>query len=313
MAPRRTDSENLSPVQGRYAIGGATLGAPQPQPGLHVVATPIGNLRDITVRALETLAGADVIACEDTRHTRRLLDHYAIRTRCLSYHEHNANARRPEILALLDAGKAVALVSDAGTPLVSDPGYKLVDAVLDAGHDVIPVPGASAVLAALVVAGLPTDAFMFAGFLPPRAGARRARLAELDAVPATLVFYESPRRLAATLADLASAWPQRSGVVARELTKRFETVTRGALGDLAGEFAAAAPPRGEIVVLVSPPRPGERAPDIDDPQLGARLVELAGEHGVSRACQLLAGETGIARKRLYQRALELLDRAGNAP
>ncbi|MGC1108820.1 MAG: 16S rRNA (cytidine(1402)-2'-O)-methyltransferase, partial [Methylovirgula sp.] len=202
-------------------------------PGLHVVATPIGNLADISLRALATLAAADAVVAEDTRVTKTLLAHYGIATPLAAYHEHNAEVMRPHLLARLAAGAALALVSDAGTPLISDPGYKLVAEALAQGLPVSSVPGASAVLTALVVAGLPTDRFFFEGFLPPKSTARRQRIAELSAIPGTLVFFESPRRVAETLADLAAVLGPRDAALARELTKVFETVRRGKLPDLA--------------------------------------------------------------------------------
>ena len=228
-------------------------------PGLHVVSTPIGNLGDITLRALEVLAGADLIACEDTRVTRKLLDRYGIATSLTPYHDHNAAEARPRLLARLAEGAAIALVSDAGTPLVSDPGYKLVRAVREAGHAVTVVPGASAALAALAVAGLPTDRFFFEGFLPAKSGQRRARIAELARIPATLILYETGPRLAAALADLAQGLGPREAAVCRELTKLHEEVRRGALAALAQDYATADEPRGEIVLVIAPPT--EAAPD----------------------------------------------------
>ena len=223
-------------------------------PGLHVVATPIGNLRDITLRALSTLAAADAVIAEDTRVSHNLLAHYGVTTPLIAYHEHNAAAVRPHLLARLAEGAALALISDAGTPLVSDPGYKLVAEALAAGIAVTSVPGPSAVLAALVVAGLPTDRFFFEGFLPPKSAARRARINELALVPATLVFFESPRRLAEMLADLAAELGDRPAAVARELTKLYETTRRGTLLTNSPRITAREePPRGEIVVLVGPP------------------------------------------------------------
>src|SRR5690606_18997890 len=195
-------------------------------PGLYVTATPIGNLADVTLRALSVLMSADLVLCEDTRVTRRLLDRFGLRPQLLAYHEHNAASVRPRVLERLGAGESVALVSDAGTPLVSDPGYKLVQAAIEAGHQVFPIPGASAVLAALVAAGLPTDRFFFEGFLPPKAGQRKARIAALAEIPATLVLYESGPRLAASLADLAAGFGARNAAVCRELTKKFEEIRR---------------------------------------------------------------------------------------
>ena len=232
---------------------GQAIEAPALAPGLHLVATPIGNLRDTTLRALEVLAAADVIACEDTRVTRKLIDHYGITTPLTPYHDHNAAEARPKLIARLAAGDAVALVSDAGTPLVSDPGFKLVRAAHEAGHAVTAVPGASAALAALAVAGLPTDRFFFEGFLPAKSGQRQARIAELARIPATLVLFETGPRLAAALADLAEGLGPREAAVCRELTKLHEEVRRGDLAALAAHYEAADEPRGEIVLVIAPP------------------------------------------------------------
>lgn len=286
-----------------FSIDGATFAAPALAPGLYVTSTPIGNLRDVTLRALATLAAADIVACEDTRITSRLTRHYGIDTPLLPYHEHNAERQRPKLLAALTEGQAVALVSDAGTPLVSDPGYRLVGEVLAAGHAVIPIPGPSALLAGLAGAGLPTDAFLFAGFLPPKETARKKRLAELAAVPATLVFYESPQRTAASLRDMAEILGRdRPATVARELTKAFETFRRGSLDALAAAFADEAPPKGEITILVGPPTatepPGEEA--IDD-ALRAALADAS----VGDAAAAVAAQTGLPKRVLYARALAL--------
>jgi 16S rRNA (cytidine1402-2'-O)-methyltransferase len=275
--------------------------APALAGGLYLVATPIGNLRDITLRALDVLAAADVIACEDTRVTRTLLDHYGIASPVTAYHEHNAALARPALLARLAQGDAVALVSDAGTPLVSDPGFKLVRAAQQAGHAVVPVPGASAVLAALAVAGQPTDRFLFEGFLPAREGARRARIAELAAVPATLVLFESGPRLAASLADLAAGLGPRPASVCRELTKLYEEVRRGDLATLARDYAQAAAPRGEIVVIVAPPVEAVPEPGEVDALLRQALARVSVKDAVSE----IAAVTGRPRREIYQRALAL--------
>ena len=286
----------------RYTLAGTDLVAPSPAPGLYIVATPIGNLGDITLRALEVLAGADLIACEDTRTTRILLDAYGISTRRIAYHEHNAERARPRLLRALASGCAVALVSDAGTPLVSDPGFRLVNAALAARHAVIPIPGASAALAALIASGLPSDAFLFVGFPPARRGARRRHLAEYADVAATLIVYESPKRLAATLADMVEIFgAARSAVIARELTKRHEEVRRAPLAELAAAQAAAPPPKGEIVILLAPPATREMPPA----ELDSRLAEALTRASLKDAVAEIAATTGVARRHVYRRALAL--------
>jgi 16S rRNA (cytidine1402-2'-O)-methyltransferase len=282
--------------------GGAGA-SPSLQPGLYVVATPIGNLRDITLRALDVLGGADLVLAEDTRVTGKLLAAYGLSPRVMSYHEHNAEAVRPKVLAALAEGRAVALVSDAGTPLVSDPGFKLVRDAAAAGCAVHPVPGASALLAALVAAGLPTDRFLFAGFPPVKAGARATFFAELAGVDATLVFYETGPRLRASLEAMAVAFGDREAAVARELTKLFEETRRGTLSILAAETAA--PPKGEIVVLVAPP-PKERAA-VDEEALDAALRTYLAAHSVKEAAALVAAAFDLPRRDVYARALKLRD------
>src|ERR1700722_6151856 len=252
------------PTGRRYLLKGQAIEAPALAPGLHVVATPIGNLRDISLRALETLAAADLIACEDTRVTRKLVDHYGITTPLTPYHEHNAGEAGPKILARLAAGAAVALVSDAGTPLISDPGFKLAREAGAAGYAVTALPGASAVLAALTISGLPTDRFMFEGFLPPREGQRRKRIDEIKLIPAPLVLFETGPRIAASLADLAAALGPREATVCRELTKLYEEIRRGDLVSLARHYAQSDEPRGEIVIVIAPPgAPAADAADLD--------------------------------------------------
>ena len=296
------DERNPAPLR-RYAIAGRTVDAPRPASGLHIIATPIGNLRDVTLRALETLAGADLIACEDTRVTRKLLDHYAIATPLIAYHDHNAGAVRPKLLARLAAGEVVALVSDAGTPLISDPGYKLVRAAREAGHAVTTAPGPSSVLAALAVAGLPTDRFHFEGFLPAKEAGRQARLRELARLPATLVFFESGPRLAAALSAMADTLGVREAAVCRELTKLYEEVVRDDLPALAQRYADAAQPRGEIVVVVGPP--GEdQTPGLDD--LDALLRGALTRGSVKDAVAEVASATGVARAEVYKRALAIV-------
>ena len=286
-----------------FTAFGLGLEAEPIRPGLYVVATPIGNLRDISFRALATLAAADAVIAEDTRVTKTLLAHYGISTPLVAYHEHNAAVMRPHLLARLESGASLALVSDAGTPLVSDPGFKLVADAAAAGVNVVAIPGPSAVLAALVVAGLPTDRFFFEGFLPPLSAARRQRIAELASIPGTLVFFESPRRLAETLEDLHAVLGGRDAAIARELTKHFETVRRGTLAELAAALAKEDPPKGEIVLLVGPPQEGAQALSAED--LDARLLKALETHSVKDAAAVVAGETGQPRRQVYARAIEL--------
>ena len=271
---------------------------------LYLVFTPIGNLEDITLRALRVLREADLIAAEDTRHTRKLLAHYDIQRPLISLHEHNEPARIPELLARLDAGERIALVSDAGAPAISDPGYRLIRAAIEAGHQPVPIPGPSALLAALVASGLPTDRFLFVGFPPRKAKARTAWLAQLQEEPGVLIFYESPQRLPGLLADIAQVLgPDRPVVVARELTKLHEQFWRGRAEDAARAFAEA--PRGEMVVLVggATEKPGAQGitPAVEEALAGL----LAGGMGVNQAARLLAEITGLPRRELYQRALDL--------
>ncbi|MEX0760758.1 MAG: 16S rRNA (cytidine(1402)-2'-O)-methyltransferase [Tistlia sp.] len=270
---------------------------------LYLVAGPIGNLADIGQRALAVLRGADLVACEDTRVTRKLLVAHGIDRPLLSYHDHNAERVRPKLIEAMTAGKTVALVTDAGSPLVSDPGYKLVRAVLDAGLEPTVVPGPSAPLAALAVAGLPSDRFLFAGFLPSKSKARRDNLAELAAVPATLIFFESARRLPASLADFAAVLgAERPAAVARELTKRFEEVRRDSLGRLAAHYAEAGPPKGEVTLVVGPPAP-PAAPDADD--LDTRLREALAGASLRDAVAAVSRDSGLPRRKVYERALAL--------
>lgn len=285
-----------------YTVAGAAVTAPPLPGGLYLAATPIGNLRDITLRALETLAAADVIACEDTRVTRVLTGHYGISTPLTPYHEHNAAAARPKLLARLADGDAVALVSDAGTPLISDPGYRLVREACEAGHAVNALPGASAVLTALNVAALPTDRFFFEGFLPPKAAARQKRIVELTRIPATLVLFESGPRIADALADLAAQFGPREAAICRELTKLHEEVRRAPLDALARDYAGGAETRGEFVVVIAPPAddaPGA-AEDID-----ALLRNALARVSVKDAVGEIASATGLPRREVYQRALAL--------
>ncbi len=273
---------------------------PSLAPGLYLVATPIGNLRDITLRALDVLAAADVVLCEDTRVGGKLLAAHGIKAKLRRYDEHAAERARPQILAELAAGARIALTSDAGTPLVSDPGYRLVRAAIESGAAVFPIPGASASLAALTVAGLPTDRFLFAGFPPPKSTGRRALFAELAPIRATLVFYEGGSRLAACLADMTEVFGARQAVVARELTKLHETVVRGLLPDLAVDPRFAAP-RGELVVLVG--AGALEAPS--DEQIDAALLDALSRRAPGAAAAEVAGALGLSRQELYARALAL--------
>jgi len=269
---------------------------------LYVVATPIGNLEDVTLRALRILGEADVVLAEDTRRTRVLLDHHGVKARSRSLHAHNEAKRTEEVLAELEAGASVALVSDAGTPLVSDPGHRLVRAAAAAGHDVVSVPGASAALAALVSAGLPEGPFAVLGVLPRKVGARDRLLASFSGRPEALVIYESPRRVGATLAALRAALGEREACVARELTKLHEEVARGTLSELAERFAG--PARGEITIVVGGDA-GER-PSFSDADLDARIRTLRDEGLATKAvAERLAVETGLPRRDLYQRVLAL--------
>jgi 16S rRNA (cytidine1402-2'-O)-methyltransferase len=265
------------------------------------VATPIGNLGDVTLRALAVLRGVDRIFCEDTRITGKLLARYGISTPLAIYHDHNAEQIRPVILAALHRGESVALVSDAGTPLVSDPGYKLVRAAIAENLTVTAAPGPSAALTALILSGLPSDAFLFAGFLPPRQTARRRTLERWGAVEATLVFFESTQRLGESLADMTETLGDRPAAIARELTKLHEEIRRGRLTDLANHYRNAGPPRGEAVIVVGPPERME--PDLVEID-GLLRVALA-ELGVRDAAAKLAAETGLPRGELYRRALAI--------
>lgn len=284
-----------------YFIAGTTFSAPPLAPGLYVVATPIGNLRDITIRALETLAAASVILCEDTRLSARLLDHYGIKGRRIALHEHNERAKADDIVRRVASGDAIALISDAGTPLLSDPGFPLIRALAEAGQPVFPIPGASALLSALVIAGLPTDAFAFHGFLPPKAGARANALKALSDSRETLVFYESPRRLDDTLAAMAEIWGDRQAAVALELTKRFERVHRGTLSELAAAFADSETKGEAVLVVAGAAEP--TAPDVADWQTA--LLEAMADQPLRAAVDAVTAQYGLKRKEVYDAALAL--------
>ena len=271
-------------------------------PGLHIVATPIGNMRDITLRALDVLHAADLIACEDTRVFAKLANAYGIAAPTVAYSDATQDAAEPRIVRALGQGKRVALVSDAGMPLISDPGYRLVRAALADGHVVTGVPGASAVPMALALSGLPTEHFFFGGFLPAKAGERRRAIAEAANVPATLVFFEAPHRLAASLADLADLLGARPAAVARELTKLFEEVRRAPLGELAAHYAEHPDVKGEIVLVIGPPSEAA-APAAD--ALDAALRSAMAGASVKDAASEVAARFGLKRRDVYARALAL--------
>lgn len=270
------------------------------EPGLYIVATPIGNLSDLSPRAAETLARADLIAVEDSRVTAKLLRHIGVKRPMQPYHDHNADKVRPGLIARM-AGEAIALVSDAGTPLISDPGYKLVRDARAAGVKVVTIPGPSAVISALTLAGLPTDRFAFFGFLPPKPGARATAIAEAGSFRGTLAFYESGPRLAASLAALCEGLGDREAAVAREISKRFEETVTGTLSELATRYADA-PPKGEIVIIVAPPGEAEAASEAD---LDAALREAMATLSPSRAAAEVATRLGLPRRAAYERAQRL--------
>ena len=273
------------------------------KPGLHVVATPIGHLGDLSPRALAALAEADLLVCEDTRVTGKLLKVNGVERSMHAYHEHNAARMRPRILNHLAKGESVALASDAGTPLVSDPGYKLVRDVIEAGHEVFAVPGPSAALSALVVSGLPTDRFLFGGFLPSKSGARKRAIQDLAAVPTTLIWFEAPQRLAVALQDLAGCLGPRPAAVARELTKHYEEVKRGTLDELADLYAGSTQPQGEIVIVVGPPLDSETV--LSDDEVDDALTKALESMSPSSAAASVAAATGRSKRELYKRAINL--------
>src|SRR5919106_2300479 len=272
-------------------------------PGFYLVAAPIGNLGDMSLRALSVLARANLIAAEDTRHSMKLFSHFGLRGELTPYHENNADKERPRLIARIRAGQSVALISDAGTPLISDPGYKLVRQALDEGLMVTSIPGPSAALAALTNSGLPTDTFLFAGFLPPKSGARRARLEELKDAPATLVFFETAPRLAKSIADMADLFGPREAAVAKELTKLHEGLTRGRLDELAGELSGSATLKGELVIVVAPP-----AADADEPsdeKISEQLEKALKLESFRDAVRSVAEVLNISRARVYELGLKL--------
>ena len=285
-----------------FVVHGHSFSAARLQPGLYVTSTPIGNLADITVRALEVLSAADLILCEDTRVTGKLTRNYGIETPLRSYHDHNAERLRPEILRRLEAGAAIALVSDAGTPLVSDPGFKLVRGAAAAGHQVTAVPGASALLAALAVAGLPSDRVLFAGFPPQKKGPRSAFFTGLRDVPATLVFFVSARKLESVLADIEAVLGDRQTVVTRELTKLYEEVMRGTASELRKDIAARSSLKGEVTLLVAG-RGAAEVPEAND--LDAQIAAALASASVRDVASDIAAAHGLPRRQIYLRALEI--------
>jgi 16S rRNA (cytidine1402-2'-O)-methyltransferase len=290
---------------------GTYFGHNASMPGtLYVVATPIGNLADITHRAIQVLNDVELIACEDTRHTRKLLRHFGINTRTISYHEHNEERRSQELIQHLIEGSNVAVVSDAGTPTISDPGFRLINAALESEIQVIPVPGPSALITALTASGLPSDEFFFAGFLPSRPTARQTRLRELSHIPGTLIFYEAPHRLAASLKDAREVLGERSTVVARELTKLHEEIRRGRLGELAKHYSEIENPRGEIVVLIDRTLLNEESAPASERRVDS-LVKEYEEQGLDHRAALkkAARELGISRAEAYRKLIAERDRS----
>ncbi|MGH1420236.1 MAG: 16S rRNA (cytidine(1402)-2'-O)-methyltransferase [Hyphomonas sp.] len=271
------------------------------EPGLYVISTPIGNLRDITLRALDVLGAAEEVLAEDTRVAGKLMSAYGLKPRLSPYHDHNGADRRPGLIKRLQEGAIIALISDAGTPLVSDPGWKLAHEAAKAGVNIVPVPGASAMLAGLVASGLPSDKFMFAGFLPAKTAARRTALKALKDVPGTLIFYESGPRLASTIGDMAEELGDRDVAVARELTKLFEETRRGTLQQMARHYAEKGAPKGEIVVLVGPPQEQAITPE----QIDAALRDALADQPTKSAANAVAAALGLPKRDVYQRALKL--------
>ncbi|MBH9975982.1 MULTISPECIES: 16S rRNA (cytidine(1402)-2'-O)-methyltransferase [Bartonella] len=288
----------------KYIIGANAYEAPALEPALYLVATPIGNLGDITLRAIETIAAADVLACEDTRVTRILLDRYGIHQKPIVYQEHNVEEAGKKLLGALEDNQSVALVSDAGMPLISDPGFRLVAEAREKNIKIVPVPGASAALTALIATGLPTDSFFFSGFLPTKSMQRKARLEELASIPASLIFYESPHRVSTTLADMVDVFGKdRRGAICREMTKKFETVDVAPLSELHERYNDSEKIRGEIVIIVEPP--SKQQEKFDTEEIDKLLVELAKDFSAAKAAAEAAKMTGHKKTELYKRLLSL--------
>ena len=285
-----------------YIIGAHRFEAEPLAPGLHLVATPIGNMGDMTIRALATLAAAETVLCEDTRTSGKLMERFAIRTKLSPYHEHNAQKVRPEIIERLKQGATIALISDAGMPLVSDPGYRLVKEAAEQGIPVTACPGPSAVLTGLALSGLPTDRFLFAGFVPQKQGERKRLFAEFATLKATLIFFESPHRILDTLHDLSAALPGRAVAVTRELTKLHEEVLRGTAEEIAAQLEARASVKGEITLLVGPPQEEEAVSEAD---LEAAITEALASMPASKAASEVAKRFNLNRSDIYQRILAM--------
>jgi 16S rRNA (cytidine1402-2'-O)-methyltransferase len=290
----------MSDTSPSYIIGAHRFEAEPLAPGLYVVATPIGNLGDMTIRALATLAAAEIVLCEDTRTSGKLMERFAIKTRLWSYHEHNAQKVRPEILERLKQGGTIALISDAGMPLVSDPGYRLVKEAAELGIPVTACPGASAVLTGLALSGLPTDRFLFAGFVPQKQGERTKLFTEFAKLKATLIFFESPHRIVETLHDLATTLPGRHVAVTRELTKLHEEVLRGRAEEIAAQLEERAAVKGEITLLVGPPE-GEE--EVSETELETAITQTLAEMPASKAASEVAKRFNLNRSDIYQRIL----------
>ena len=290
----------------KYIIGANAYEAPALEPALYLVATPIGNLGDITLRAIETIAAADVLACEDTRVTRILLDRYGIHQKPIVYQEHNVEEAGRKLLGALEDNRSVALVSDAGMPLISDPGFRLVAEAREKNIKIVPVPGASAALTALIATGLPTDSFFFSGFLPTKSMQRKARLEELGSIPASLIFYESPHRVSTTLADMVDVFGKdRRGAICREMTKKFETVDVAPLSELKERYNDSEKIRGEIVIIVEPPSKQEEKFSAEE--IDKLLIDLTKDFPAAKAAAEAAKITGHKKPELYKRLLSLKD------
>lgn len=297
-------SKNPEKILSHYFIDGFSFSSEKLPPALYIVATPIGNLKDISIRALQTLSSVDLILAEDTRISKKLLNHYGIKTAMRSYHEYSKEGEINAVIALLKEGKSLALVSDAGTPLISDPGYPLIQKALEADINIQSVPGASAVINALVLSGLPTESFFFEGFLSSRQGARKKRLDLLKGIPGTLVFYESPHRIQEMLEDCKQVLGNRKAVVLREMTKYYETVLKGSLEELIQYYVQEGTPKGEIVVLVEAQKEQVMSNEELTMNMDSLLEDALKVYSIKDAATLVSQKLGISRKKIYSRALE---------